>query len=125
MVLITGGAYQHKLDFIYKNFKLCENDICFTGSGLNWNNKKVIYKFNDIVKKWFDDGLNPEEHILNVLDGLKDKIIVIDQTGCGVVPFDEKERLLREITGRTCCILAQAADEVYNVIFGLGVKIKG
>ncbi len=125
MILITGGIYQHKLDFVYKNFKLGKDDICFTGNDLNWNNKKVIYKFNDIIKKWHDEGLNPEEHILNVLECLKDKIIVIDQTGCGVVPVDEKERVLREITGRTCCILAKAADEVYNVMFGLGVKIKG
>ena len=125
MILITGGVYQHKLDFVYKNFKLNKDDICFTDNDLNWNNKKVIYKFNDIIKKWSDKGLNPEKHILNILESLKDKIIVIDQTGCGVVPIDEKERSLREITGRTCCILAQTADEVYNVMFGLGVKIKG
>ena len=125
MILITGGVYQHKLDFVYKNFKLDKDDICFTDSDLNWNNKKVIYKFNDIIKKWSDEGLNPEEHILNALESLKNKIIVIDQTGCGVVPVDEKDRSLREITGRTCCILAQTADEVYNVMFGLGVKIKG
>ncbi len=125
MILITGGVYQHKLDFVCNNFKLGKDDICFTGNNLNWNNKKVIYKFNDIIKKWHGEGLNSEENILNILESLKDKIIVIDQIGCGVVPVDENERRLREITGRTCCILAQTADEVYNVMFGLGVKIKG
>ena len=125
MILITGGVYQHKLDFVYKNFKLGKEDICFIDNNLNWNNKKVIYKFNNIIKKWHNEGLNPEEYILNTLESLKNKIIIIDQTGCGVVPINDKERKLREITGRTCCILAQAADEVYNVMFGLGVKIKG
>ena len=38
---------------------------------------------------------------------------------------DKKEEVYREYVGRAGCIITENSDEVYNVVFGLGIKIKG
>jgi len=44
--------------------------------------------------------------------------------GCGVVPVDKREREYREYTGRLMTELAEDADEVVQVLCGLGRRIK-
>ena len=51
MILVTGGIFQHKLDFIYEKFLLTKNDV----------GTKIIYKFNHIVKNWIEENKNIEE----------------------------------------------------------------
>lgn len=115
MIFVTGGVFQHKLDFIYEKFALTENDV----------GTKIIYKFNHIVKNWIEENKNIEEETKRFIENNKDSIVVLDQVGCGIVPVDKKEEVYRECAGRAGCIIAENSDEVYNVVFGLGIKIKG
>ena len=115
MILVTGGVFQHKLDFIYEKFSLTKNDV----------GTKIIYKFNHIVKGWIDENKNVEEETKKFIQNNKDSIIVMDQVGSGIVPVDKKEEVYRDAVGRAGCIIAENSDEVYNVVFGLGIKIKG
>lgn len=59
-----------------------------------------------------------------LLEGKRDRIIVTDEIGYGIVPIEKQERLYREMTGRLCCILAKEAEEVWRVCCGIGQRIK-
>ena len=115
MILVTGGVFQHKLDFIYEKFSLTKKDV----------GTKIIYKFNHIVKGWIAENKNVEEETKKFIQNNKDSIIVMDQVGSGIVPVDKKEEVYRDAVGRAGYIIAENSDEVYEVVFGLGIKIKG
>ena len=51
-------------------------------------------------------------------------IILITETGSGLVPVDAEERRVRENAGRLSVLLAEQADEVYRVVCGLPTKLK-
>ncbi len=123
MIVITGGVFQHKLDFIYNKFSLSYKDVCFAGKS-DENGKKVIYKFNYFIDKWLKSERDVENETKEFIQNHKNFIIVIDQNGCGITPIDINDIVLREETGKAGCILAKNADEVYDVRFGLGIKIK-
>ena len=52
-------------------------------------------------------------------------IIVTGEVGLGIVPMDKLSRYFRDIIGNVNQILAEKADEVYIVISGISMKIKG
>lgn len=54
---------------------------------------------------------------------LKDKIIICDEIGSGIVPMTKEERMWREENGRVLQYLCKNADEVYRVFFGLSEKL--
>ncbi len=53
-----------------------------------------------------------------------ERILLVDEIGCGIVPLDAFERTYREVTGRICCALAAEAREVWRVVAGIGMQIK-
>ena len=65
-----------------------------------------------------------EQLLEELLAGPKDRVLVTDEIGCGIVPADAFERLYREGTGRLCCRIAGEADEVWRVCCGTGMRIK-
>lgn len=127
MIFITGGYCQGKLEFAKRSFDINENDV------LNGENckaedifdKKVIYNFHLLIKNMINSKIDAMAFILENIDRLKDKIIISDEIGLGVVPIDEQERNWREVTGRVCCMIAKEADKVYRIYAGIPVKIKG
>lgn len=124
MILIICGRFQHELDFIYQKFNLKNEDVCYVSKNYDCN-LKVIYTMNDIVEKWYEKNEDSEEAVTDFCSNNKDKIVVVHQRGCGIVPIDERLRKLRDYEGKVFAKLAQNADEVYSVTCGLGLKIKG
>ena len=53
-----------------------------------------------------------------------DRVVVGDETGCGIVPLDPELRRIREETGRMFCRMAKEADQVWRVTCGIGQRIK-
>ncbi|WP_263754392.1 bifunctional adenosylcobinamide kinase/adenosylcobinamide-phosphate guanylyltransferase [Kosakonia cowanii] len=51
-------------------------------------------------------------------------VMVTNEVGMGIVPENRLARHFRDIAGRVNQRLAQAADEVWLVVSGIGVKIK-
>ncbi|MDO4710425.1 MAG: bifunctional adenosylcobinamide kinase/adenosylcobinamide-phosphate guanylyltransferase [Peptostreptococcaceae bacterium] len=74
-----------------------------------------------------------EKHILDdvkkLLDGIRRSninfVIVTNEIGLGIVPEGRLSRLYRDIVGKANQILASEADEVYFVVSGIPLKIKG
>ncbi len=111
-VLIVGGAYQGKKELAKKLFHLNDND--FVGM-----ENKAIYNLHEYIK------LNNITDVSDFANSLKNKIIICDEIGCGVVPIDKKLNDWREITGRVCCEIASFADIVIRVTAGMPQVIKG
>jgi len=124
MILVTGGIYQHKLDFIYEKFELTEEDVCFAENNIDYN-KKVIYKLNNLIRCWNEEKKDINSELAVLIENCKEKIIVMDNVGSGIIPIEKNTCDLREIIGRAGCKLAENSVEVYNVLCGIGMKIKG
>ena len=52
-------------------------------------------------------------------------IFVTNEVGLGIVPADALSRRFRDLAGRCNQVIAAAADEVYFVVSGIPLKIKG
>jgi len=52
-------------------------------------------------------------------------IIVSNEVGLGLVPENRLSRFYRDLLGRTNQLLAQHADEVYLMVAGIPVEVKG
>jgi adenosylcobinamide kinase/adenosylcobinamide-phosphate guanylyltransferase len=52
-------------------------------------------------------------------------IFVTNEVGQGIVPADSLSRRFRDLQGRCNQVMAAAADEVYFVVSGIPLKIKG
>lgn len=108
MILVIGGAFQNKLEFVKNRFEPDESKIC--------------NEFHIRLKNWLKDG-NKAQDILESIKAYE--IIISDEIGCGIVPMDSFERLWREECGRALCDIAKNSTEVWRVQCGIGIKIKG
>ena len=129
MILITGGAYQGKLEYAKEKYEftkwtdgaVCERDEI--------HSCRVLDHFHLFIRRWLQAGKTQEELIWLLFEQDEDqqeekRIIICDETGCGLVPVDAFEREYRETAGRICTALADHADEVYRVVCGIGMRIK-
>ena len=107
MVLITGGAYQGKLEFAkekYKFTKWTDGAVC----GMDEiRSCRVLVHFHLFIRRWLQAGKTQEELIRLLLEQGEDqqeekRIIICDETGCGLVPVDAFEREYREGACGTC-----------------------
>lgn len=120
-VLIIGGAHQGKRALAERLFSLCESDFV----------DGETCSLTDIQATRAVDGLHrytrrqDDWNAQALLDALQGKIILCDEIGCGVVPFEKAQDDWREQTGRLLCDLAAQADLVVRVYAGIGQAIKG
>ncbi len=66
-----------------------------------------------------------EEIPARILKEGRQRIIITDEIGCGVVPVDAFQREYRELAGRIACRIAADATAVWQVTAGIGRCIKG
>lgn len=152
MKLVIGGAYQGKRDFLMQKWNICERETADAASWREPDDERArdvgkdtadlrrnesismnacadcsiraIVNYQDLIRLQMEQGLNPADE-LRQLSGLKPEIILCAvEIGMGIIPVDRKERDFRETCGRTLCLAAQMADEVWRVICGIGERIK-
>lgn len=122
--IITGGAYQGKLAYARRLYP-----------GMTWTDGKscrldeigicsAVYAFHEFVKRWLEAGRSSAELTDFLLEETKERIIVCDEIGCGLVPVDAFEREYREETGRIMTALAERAERVDRVVCGIGTRIR-
>ncbi|SFA92721.1 adenosylcobinamide kinase /adenosylcobinamide-phosphate guanylyltransferase [Acetitomaculum ruminis DSM 5522] len=127
MWLITGGAFQGKLNFALEKTGFSKEDIV-DGEKCDIESiyqGKIINNFHTLIKRLIKDGKDPKEVTETVIKNNPDAIIIINEVGNGIVPIDALERQAREATGRCGTILAQNSKKVYRVLCGIGTCIKG
>ena len=124
MVLVFGGAYNGKLDFVKEKFNVNEDDIFYRGVNEIDFSKKVIcglhkFTYNNILK-----DISSLQYIKENINLFKDKIIISDEISSGIVPLKKEERMWREETGRCLQYLSKEASCVYRIFCGIPTIIK-
>lgn len=128
MILITGGAYQGKLDYAKEEFGFTDDDVftCEETSTAVGFNEKIIYHFERYVLALIKAGQVPEKAVGMQLraNRYKGRIVICDDISQGLVPMDATERAWREGVGRTMVKMAQQADKVVRVFCGIPEVVK-
>lgn len=123
MILIFGGAYNGKKEFARSKFGLKEEDIFLCKDEVLRFDKKAICGLHIFTKKCVLNDIDSVKVIKDNIELLKDKIIICDEIGSGIVPMTKEDRMWREENGRVLQYLCKNADEVYRVFFGLSEKL--
>lgn len=122
-VLLIGGRGQGKRQLAAQLFGLHEDDI-LEGAVCELEalpSCKAVNGLHLLTRRMLQQGKAPAE----LFPVLRNKIVICDELGCGVVPVERELEDWREFTGRLCCDLAAEADVVIRVVAGLPQVIKG
>ena len=120
MILIIGGAYQGKLDYVKNALGITDSDIfTCTGSDIDFS-KRCIYNIEEFVAAR-SDAL---EYFRQRRQQWQDSILICQDIFCGVVPMGQENRAWRQNTGRLCQYLAKEADQVSRIFCGLEQRLK-
>lgn len=143
MILITGGMYQGKKDFVKEKFNLKESEI------LDFYDVTKSEK-EDFMQQWSIGEITDKNHEIRAIAGcenyirfmiekekniddifkfwcnpaLQECIFIFNDISMGIVPIDKKEREFREITGKTVTQLAKKAEKVYRIFCGIPMTLK-
>ena len=141
MILIVGGAFQGKRDFAARRFMASSEgnpgegaagkDGFADGREVSWEvfcKAKYACGLHSMIWRKLKAGQDGEElekvMARQLVEGCPDRILIMDEIGCGIVPADAFERQYRELAGRNGCKLAAEADEVWRVAAGIGKRLR-
>jgi hypothetical protein len=124
VILIFGGSYNGKLEFVKEKYQLSDGDIFFCTNQTLQFNKKVLCGLHIFTRDCVLNNINSLEILENNITFLKDKIIICDEINSGIVPMEKVDRAWREETGRVLQFLTKQSSSVYRVFFGLEEKVK-
>lgn len=126
MWLITGGAYQGKLEYALKIGSVKEESMV-NGATCAYEElleKPLVNRFQLWIKRMLLQEKDVNLLVEQIIQMNPELIVIVDELGCGIVPIDDFDRNYREITGRICCKIAKEAKEVHRVMCGIGTVIK-
>lgn len=124
MILVVGGAYSGKLEFVKETYGIEKSDIFYCTEGNIDFSKKVISGLHRFTYANSVHGKNSLEIIEANLELLQDKIIICDEISSGIVPLKKEERVWREDTGRCLQFLSKEASKVYRIFCGIPTVLK-
>lgn len=124
MILIYGGSYNGKTDFAIKKYNLKDDDIFYCKSAeLNFSYRTIV-GLHIFIRHCVLNNINALDIIKNNLDNIKDKVIICDEIGSGIVPLKKEDRLWREECGKVLQFLSQNCNKVSRIFFGLEEVLK-
>jgi len=129
LIVVIGGAFQGKLDYVKNEYGVVENDIFYCGENQPLDfSKEVIYGFHlyiyDLIRQQSDNQGQAAVNYEQMAGKLMDKIIICDDISSGIVPIDPIYRKWREETGKSMKVLCSAAQKVIRVFCGMGTVVK-
>ena len=133
MILLFGGAYQGKTELALKMSAMTENREAADGWSdpleAAWS-RPVILNLHGYIKRFSDmeDTKAREkmrDFIYNIIRNNPNACITADEIGSGIVPIKREDRLWRELCGEAVQLLAAEAEEVFRVIGGIPMRLKG
>ena len=118
MDLIIGGAFQGKLEYARRTYGLRKSDVCECSIDKEPDlSKRCIYHFERYVLWCMRNDKEPQLE-------LGDRIIIMNDIFCGVVPAEPEARAWREKSGRVMSALAKNADSVTRLFCGIPKRLK-
>ncbi len=124
MILVFGGAYNGKLEFVKEKYDISNEEIFFCEDENLEFEKKVICGLHMLTRACILKKLDSLEQLKNNMELLQGKIIICDEINSGIVPMEKSDRDWREATGRILQFLSKNSSEVYRIFFGIEEKIK-
>ncbi len=125
MILVFGGAYQGKKEFVATkyDYKLEDMYQCNEKDPVDFS-KDVITDLENYILGAIRRDENPLAFVNANKANFRDKIIIITDVGSGIVPISKEQRLFRDNVGKITQILSRDSKEVYRVFCGIGEKLK-
>ncbi len=128
MILVFGGAYNGKLDFVKEKFNISNDDIFNINDDLKDleidYSKRVINNFHKLTYKLSLENKEPLQFIIENKELFMDKIIISDDISEGIVPLKKEDRIWRESNGKCLQYISKNSSEVYRVFCGIPMVIK-
>lgn len=124
MIMITGGAYQGKKDFV----KTCFDCEILNGDNCDFESvftAKCVSNYHQLVKRLVENGDDVVSYTERLCRENSNLIVIINEIGCGIVPLEKSDRLWREQVGRAGSLIAKNSDTVVRLICGIPAVIKG
>ncbi|MDO4301174.1 MAG: bifunctional adenosylcobinamide kinase/adenosylcobinamide-phosphate guanylyltransferase [Clostridia bacterium] len=110
MILVIGGAYQGKYNFVKKELQTADD--------------RIYNDFHIHIKYCIEQNHNVDS-LINSIFSSNIEVIISDEIGCGIIPGERINRDWREETGRALCKIAERCTQVWRIHCGIGIKIKG
>ena len=120
MILIIGGAYQGKLDFVKASFGISDCDVFTCAAGEIDFSRRCINRIEEFVHSHPDPVAYFEAH----KEEWRDSIFILQDIFCGVVPMGPETRAWRQNTGLLAQYLSKEAARVSRIFCGLEQRLK-
>jgi hypothetical protein len=126
MILVFGGAYQGKLDYVLDRFRFDEGDIyrCSVECAELPDRKKLIYELDKWILALLKANVYSEGKVTEFIASLGDSVIICTDISCGVVPAEPIQRAWREAVGRALAAMAHESEEVIRLYCAIPTRIK-
>ncbi len=126
MILVIGGAYQQKEEYVSEHLLPGMRSQGGPGDSKEGQEPLLLRDYQVRIREQMKAGLDPLWEAKKLLAEKKGRqlVVICDEVGCGLVPMDSFERAWREKVGRVCCYFAGEAQQVIRVVCGIGTRIK-
>ena len=124
MILVIGGAFQGKLDYVEAAYPGRSISRCSLDSPEIDLTADVIDSLHLLALAQIRAGINTQDYLEERLEALQDKILIADDISSGVVPIDAEMRQWREVLGRSLAMLSRHSDEVVRLFCGIATRLK-
>lgn len=127
MIMITGGAFSGKKDYAKKRFDFSDDDI-LNGENCSLNavfSAKCIADYQLIVKRLLEEKADVQTFTERLCRENPNAVVIINEIGAGIIPLEKSDRIWREETGRSGCLIARNSSEVIRLACGIPTTIKG
>ena len=127
MIMITGGAFSGKKDYAKKRFGFSDEEI---PNGENCSleavfSAKCIADFQLIVKRLLEENADVQTFTERLCKENPNAVVIINEIGAGIILLEKSDRIWREETGRSGCLIARNSSEVIRLACGIPTIIKG
>ena len=86
---------------------------------------RILINLQAGIRRFIETGSLPLPFFEENLPRLREKVLIGDEIGCGIVPLDPLEREWRDQTGFVYQFLARESEIVDRIWAGLPVRMKG
>lgn len=124
MILITGGAFQGKTQYVlaHTNYNIVDGSLC---SLTDLKSTKILHNYHILIRRLMETDSDAVMFTKQFYTHNPDCIVILNEIGCGIIPMDKNERIWRETVGTCGCILAEHASSVIRLVCGIPIALKG
>lgn len=126
MELYVGGRAQGKLAYVLQKKQLPASCVADgeTATEEQILQARVVNHLHVFIRRQMKNGADVQAFLQRLAAEKPQRILILDEVGCGIVPMDAFERQYRDAVGRAGCYLAQQADHVERITCGIGQVLK-